>query len=214
MPDMKGKIANFAVPMVCFCDIPLGSIREHVDDYGKDGLGLSREWAFRMKLNPVFYMSSDSQPAGYVLGLIQKMQANFLSNAPDIEMLKKFYEVTSFIKPYKGESSKRGGQTKVFYNEREWRYVPYIVDDGTVQYRLSEPDFRDVSKRESANQALVPKYELYFEPKDVIYVLLSQDTEILPLAEFLPTAKWKYSKDQVEVLKTRIQVTDQLLADV
>eukprot|EP01034_Spumella_vulgaris_P011525 gene11525-14663_t len=46
-----------AFPMVCFCDIPLSRIDEHVGFYGSYGLGLSREWGIRAGLNPVQYIA-------------------------------------------------------------------------------------------------------------------------------------------------------------
>ncbi|MFU0923178.1 abortive infection system antitoxin AbiGi family protein [Kluyvera sichuanensis] len=37
-------------PMVCFCDIPLSRISEHVSFYGSFGLGVSKDWA-KKKIN-------------------------------------------------------------------------------------------------------------------------------------------------------------------
>ena len=46
--------------MICFCDIPLHLIADHINEYGQYGLGLSREWALKGKLNPVFYYQMNS----------------------------------------------------------------------------------------------------------------------------------------------------------
>ena len=44
-------------PMVCFCDIPLTRIGDHVGFYGEYGLGLTKKWAITNGLNPLFYLS-------------------------------------------------------------------------------------------------------------------------------------------------------------
>jgi len=48
------------VPMVSFCDIPLSQIRDHISKYGDYGIGLTREWGIRNKLNPVLYLEPSS----------------------------------------------------------------------------------------------------------------------------------------------------------
>ena len=46
--------------MVCFCDIPLGQIDQHVKTYGKYGLGMSKEWAMKNGITPVRYIHRGS----------------------------------------------------------------------------------------------------------------------------------------------------------
>lgn len=48
--------AFIGVPMVCFCDIPINLIEEHTNQYGRYGIGLSKEWGIRNGLNPVQYI--------------------------------------------------------------------------------------------------------------------------------------------------------------
>ncbi len=55
-----GSIWDYRIPTVCFCDIPLHLISDHISEYGRYGLGLSRDWAINKKLNPVFYYQSKS----------------------------------------------------------------------------------------------------------------------------------------------------------
>jgi len=47
-----------AYPMVCFCDIPISRISEHVGFYGSYGIGLTKQWGIKNNLNPVFYFSA------------------------------------------------------------------------------------------------------------------------------------------------------------
>jgi hypothetical protein len=55
-----------AYPMACFCDIPLSRVDEHVNFYGKFGIGLTKQWAMSNGLTPVHYVSQNNDiPKAY-----------------------------------------------------------------------------------------------------------------------------------------------------
>ena len=49
------------VPMVCFCDIPISHLRKHIDIYGQYGIGLEKDWGVQAGINPVFYLTKQSE---------------------------------------------------------------------------------------------------------------------------------------------------------
>ncbi len=55
----KNEVVSTFIPMICFCDIRLETVAK-LPAYGKYGIGLSKEWAIRNKLNPVFYLEKES----------------------------------------------------------------------------------------------------------------------------------------------------------
>ncbi|PNU29445.1 abortive infection system antitoxin AbiGi family protein, partial [Serratia marcescens] len=56
---------DFGIPMVSFCDIRLTQLNQHTDSYGHYGIGLTKTWADRNKLNPVIYMNKQSPVFDY-----------------------------------------------------------------------------------------------------------------------------------------------------
>ena len=47
---------EFAIPMSCFCDIPLNLVEKHVKVYGNFAIGMTKEWGERQAICPVFYI--------------------------------------------------------------------------------------------------------------------------------------------------------------
>ncbi|MES2486393.1 MAG: abortive infection system antitoxin AbiGi family protein [Bacteroidota bacterium] len=58
------------IPMISFCDIPLKTI-SHKTKYGKYGIGMSKDWAIRNGLNPVFYLEKNSLLASSLINSIK-----------------------------------------------------------------------------------------------------------------------------------------------
>jgi hypothetical protein len=56
----ENNLLEIALPMVCFCDIPLSQIRNHIKNYGGYAIGLLKEWGISNGINPVMYSLPDS----------------------------------------------------------------------------------------------------------------------------------------------------------
>ena len=45
------------IPQICFCDIPLSQVKEHIDVYGAYGIGVTKNFARDNKITPVAFKS-------------------------------------------------------------------------------------------------------------------------------------------------------------
>jgi hypothetical protein len=105
--------------MVCFCDIPLSQIANHVNTYGRYGIGMKKDWGVLNRLNPVVYLSEYSHLDFKVRNLLDQ-------HAPMLDVVNGTIEyLRGYVKPVKGSFAKQGRQFHDyhFYDEKEWRFI-------------------------------------------------------------------------------------------
>jgi hypothetical protein len=204
-----------AIPMVCFCDLPLSQVGEHIGFYGNYGIGLCKEWGISKGINPVMYL----QPKSYLANHITDMLRSIIDKK-DAETGLRIFEMMSFVKSYQGRLFRQGGYSdeKTFYNEREWRYVPAIPDSPTVKYAefftLSKEDYMDPEKLRIANEEYCSRIKLPFTPKDIKYIIVSKESEILPMVKAIENIKGgAYTYGDLKTLTTRIITAEQIKKD-
>jgi hypothetical protein len=221
-----------AIPMVCFCDIPLSQARIHMETYGKYGIGLSKEWGKLNKICPMLYVHENSAiPFG-----VRKMLENgidfFLMDNVHIDMpltnieniakivsgleriVSGLDRIESFIKPYEGRLWRDGKYipSKIrFYDEREWRFVPELPEDFSSS-RLTKAEFLDEKKKKSANEKLRENCVLKFEPLDIKYIIVQKENEIIDIIKKIEGIE-KYDDNQKRLLCSRVISSEQILED-
>lgn len=206
---LENKLLEFLVPMVSFCDIPLSQIKEHIDNYGSYGIGLTKEWAERKKLNPVLYVEKNS----FLSASIRKILLEYLKNTQKTlqtfdEKEKAILDVIRYMKNYQDDLI-RGDKTIPNYrfsDEREWRYV--------LNYLELEQPLHSAQEDKSILNSKISEKRLEFEPNDIKYVIIDNENEISDFLQILRNAKGKnYTHSDVERLMTRIITTEQIRKD-
>jgi len=140
----------FGFPMVCFCDIPIGRIAEHVGFYGSYGIGMSRDWALRNGLNPVAYYSRSSPVCQEYLGAIRGAQ-DILKKTRKTRLSGTFTPCSHTQNPYLARWLRMAHRLqKEFYLESEWRYVPRL---SVLAYPINRKIMDDTAKRDALNAA-------------------------------------------------------------
>lgn len=201
------------IPMISFCDIPLSQIKNHIASYGNYGIGLSREWALKNRLNPVLYIQGSSVLAQSYEDLIVFLHKQEKAGAVDKSAREMAKDIARYIKNYEGPL-KRGGSTIAKYrysDEREWRYVPSRDEKCKMLYTADE---FEMTGKDAANADLA-NLRLTFDPDDIKYIIIEKDDEIREFVEHLRHVKGdKYSLRQIERLTTRLLTSEQIHGDI
>jgi len=208
---------TIGVPMVCFCDIPLSQTNRHMQTYGNYSIGLTKEWGMKAGLAPVIYSHPESGTAQAILDLYERSDPGLPTDIDGEEgpaTAANFNcdreRLICFLKPYRGQFHRRGQPTQnvVFYDEREWRHVP------SGEWRaIDSVEYNDFRRRRQANEELWRLDPLSFEPSDIRYVIVADETEILPMIEEIKGIKAKYSGPEIQLLCSRILTASQIATD-
>lgn len=196
-----------AYPMACFCDIPLSRIADHTATYGTFGIGLTREWAVANGLEPVIY----AVPGGAVAnGLKRFLDAGHsllsIRDQPLAEKyLKDMIRLFQFVKPTEGLIDPSSLETKQFYQENEWRFVP-VNTSGVAEheYKLHRDALNTVAESDALRFAL----------KDIRYIFVDTEAVIPKLAAFVESMVSKYSQPDIHLLLTRITSVETIARDL
>lgn len=193
-----GSSIDFALPMVCFCDIPLSLIEDHTNFYGCYGIGLKRNWATKLKqITPVQYVNYNSHLGSYIRRLLTKLKNNNLTYP---ECLPLYY-----AKKISGEvKNKKGKQiTKSFYNEHEWRYIPKDLNQVPLLplEKGKEQDLIELSKTID---------KVGFDKTNIQYIIVPTAKKREELIQFIFN---NYNKDEGILLISKIMVLDQIKKD-
>ncbi len=207
LENMESVLDDFqiAIPMVSFCDIPLSQIHNHVDTYGCYALGLSKNWGKKKRINPVLYTYKGAAIANHIKSFLDKITLDKITNDPNDDVIVPVRDFFNFIKLYEGvlpQKDKKGGKI-LFYDEREWRYVPIIDDEDGITPFLRKESFFDERLKGIETEKLHRK-KLSFTPNYIRYIIVSKESEILDMSKRIKQIKAKFTEDEVDKLITRI----------
>jgi len=219
--DVKDKEHEIAIPMVCFCDLPLSQVGNHLLFYGSYGIGMKKEWGKRNGLNPVFYVTNESAALvnfqkvfQFLFETLAPQNTNPVVYHPQSNSL----EFASYFKPYEGPMWRNNQYVeKRFYDEREWRYIPsmqrLLASNVKVPCRLFKEEYMNPISLAQANSSVGRQALLKFEPNDIKYIIVSKESEINAMIDSIKAIKQRYSEPTKELLASRVISAEQILED-
>jgi len=202
-----------ATPMVCFCDIPLSEVKNHIDSYGSYGIGLFKTWAKKSGLNPVLYIENRSETAIQMKNAFEKLIKDFKDEKDDKDFSRMFVRIMQFCKNYEGplKIGKIDTEHYRFYDEREWRYIPSIETLNGAP--LVIPNNEYIKDKDDNNQKL-EHIKLEFTVDEISYIIVDSEDEI---PEILTVLNQTFEDDctakQLKVLGTKIVTKNQIYND-
>jgi hypothetical protein len=208
-------VYEYHVPMVSLCDIPLSQIKEHISKYGNYGIGMTREWGIRNKLNPVLYLEPQSDLATSYKAAFRYMGDREVGDGHFNAVSREFADVLRYLKNYQADLYRKGVLHTAGYrfaNEREWRYVPGVNTDVELFYLTDE--FKDAAILATAQHS-VAHLRVDFEPNDIKFIIIKDDSEITEFITHLRQVMGhKAIMHDVERLTTRIFTSKQIHDDI
>jgi len=213
-------IKSFGVPMVSFCDLRLSELKTHIDNYRDYGIGLSKDWANKNGLNPVMYMNSKCPSTDLFLKSVEDIYnklENDNSNSSYNEKVIAYMGILNmfrYMKNYEGtliRPNKWPKQNYRFANEREWRFVPPLATD--IPAFVPIDDINTSKKKQVLNQK-ISHIQLFFEPEDIKYLIVKEDSERLELLDHLEHVKRHFNPSVRRRLASRILTVEQIKYDV
>jgi Protein of unknown function (DUF2743). len=213
---------DMAIPMVCFCDIPLSQIIDHVDTYGEYAIGLNKDWAMSKGISPVLYLYKNSLTNKIINELfkttfkLDKITYFLKKDLTDPATLD-FCGLLFYCKIYKGKMWREGRlkENKTFYNEREWRYIPNLNDLEWINPRLiiGKDEYNNSAKRTEYNDQ-IKHLTIGFAPKDIKYIIISKESERLEMINMIEHIKGNdYSLNDLKELNSKIISVEQIKDD-
>lgn len=214
--DFEKPPIEIAIPMVCFCDISLSQIASHINTYGHYGVGMSKEWGLRNKLNPIIYLNENSFIADAIFQTSSAVYNLIDLNSRDSELVfNEFMKIINFLKPYMGDFKRKGEifENYRYYDEREWRYIPAIVTEDGIPITLSKIEFENIVFLSNYNKKLID-FKLNFLPNDIKYIFVKSEDEIHTMIDSLRNIKGNFFDTKtIDILSSKIITTTQILED-
>lgn len=186
------------VPMVCFTDIPITQAHDHMDFYGKYGIGLSKQWASKNNVCPVWYLKRKTLNI-----LLSTTLSKKIGDAPE-----KFEFLSMCKHGIKGRCKNYQGllKSKNFYEEREWRFVPQVSPSQKVIVGNTNGEY--------GNNEMTRQYLLHFKLSDIYYLFVETEADRNNLLSKLDEIfKEKTNGNELTLLKSRILSYEQLKSD-
>lgn len=171
---------QIAYPMVCFCDINIHKLGEHMNLYGNYGIAFSKSWGINHGIQPLQYVNKHSiLRKDFTTAFLSALKADGDHPGYDFLLTQMLY-----FKPIEGTMPRDGIDImKNFTDECEWRYIPSVSLLDLPQAVLED----EIASIDVLNKTLADHKDswLKFEYNDIKYIILQSENDFYELCKFL-----------------------------
>lgn len=171
---------QIAYPMVCFCDINIHRLGNHLATYGGYGIAFSKNWGIHQGIQPLQYVNKHSILCkDFSTAFTSAMQTEQTIPAIDYLLTQMFY-----LKPIEGTMPKNGKEiSKNFTDECEWRFIPDVSKIDLPQ-AVSDDEIASIGV---LNQTIADNEccWLKFSPSDIKYIILKNEDDFREICRII-----------------------------
>lgn len=177
---LRISMNKIAYPMLCFCDINLHKMQEHISFYGGYGIAFSKKWGIDKGIQPVQYMN----PKSILKDDFKKAFEDSLHDETEDSAQNFLLSQMYYLKAIDGTMERNGVSVhKNFTDECEWRFIPDVKPVKLPQAITEE----EIFSKDTWNKALTVSEVcwLKFSADDVKYIILNSEEEFDKVVEVI-----------------------------
>lgn len=183
-----------AFPMISVSDYPFSEIANNNWTYGNYCIGFNRSWGEKVGFSPVWYCSTGSRCLRQLDVLLKE---GMKSNEKGLFGVSMFLFAQMKLDQAPLYSSKRQFKKYRFYDEREWRIVPYITetDESEVLPFLTEEGYAGYKTSHGGSSLL--DFGVDFQYDDIHYIIVELEGEVQAVKEIVGGNCHVFTKGEV-----------------
>lgn len=167
-------------------------------------------------IDPLSYTTKAMTDA---LGAYTKIWSEGLKDDKDYpDLFNALERLMLFSKPYVGpfEHNSQKDSEKIFYDEREWRFVPDLTKTKIRQLIYSsDPEFLDARDKNINLLKNNSEFSISITPSNIKYIIVENEDDIKPVMRKIEDSfgDQKYTPNAMQKLMTKIITTKQIRED-
>ena len=183
-----------AFPMICVSDYPLSEIGNNKWAYGNYNIGFKQEWGVKMGFSPVWYCSMGSRGLRQLSVLLEDALKN--ESKGRFGAIMYLYALMKFNQAPLTTKNKEFKRYR-FYDEREWRIVPYITETDTAELMpfLTGDGYKEYKNAHSGSSLLDIGVEFQYD--DIHYIIVEKDEDVQKTRDIVGDRIHIFTKDEV-----------------
>ena len=188
------RLNPIAFPMISVSDYPFSEIGNNKWAYGNYCIGFKQRWGVKVGFSPVFYCSSSSRSLHLLDNLIDEA---IKTNSTKLFGLAMYMFAHMKLVQAPLITKKKKYNSYRFYDEREWRIVPYITetDEAGLMPFLTDDSYKEFKNNNGGKSLL--KIGVDFEYDDLQYIIVEKEDDIQKTKSIVGERVHIFTKDEI-----------------